>query len=97
MAQHGHQGEKEPRAHGETHHEDQVVDLNSASVEELAALPMIGEERARRLVEARPFKTWEEVEEVPGIGPGLVDDLRSGGAKVKGTLTRAFETILGQR
>ncbi|MGZ4792553.1 MAG: helix-hairpin-helix domain-containing protein, partial [Ilumatobacteraceae bacterium] len=40
-----------------THHENQRVDLNSASVEQLANLPMFGQKRAEELVKSRPF--WD--------------------------------------
>jgi len=36
---HGHPGQREPRSHGETHHELRRVNLNTASKEELADLP----------------------------------------------------------
>jgi len=63
---HGHPGQKEPRAHGETHHKNRIVDLNAASEDELAELPMVGPERARALVQNRPFRSWSDVERVPG-------------------------------
>nr|WP_325302480.1 helix-hairpin-helix domain-containing protein [uncultured Dysosmobacter sp.] len=48
------------------------LDLNTASAEELTALPGIGPELARRIVEHRetagPFTAVEELLEVPGIG-----------------------------
>ena len=50
------------------------LDLNAATAEELAELPGIGEELARRIVEYRtengPFETAEEIMEVSGIGEG---------------------------
>ena len=50
------------------------LDLNSATAEELAQLPGIGEELARRIVEYRaengPFEAVEEIMEVSGIGEG---------------------------
>jgi DNA uptake protein ComE-like DNA-binding protein len=80
--QHNHPGQKEPRAHGETHHEDRMVDLNTADQKTLEDLPMVGPERARALMAARPFKSWQEVERVPGFDGGMVDDLKSGGAQL---------------
>lgn len=48
------------------------LDLNAATAEELTALPGIGEELARRIVEYRtengPFEKIEEIMEVSGIG-----------------------------
>ncbi len=79
---HDHPGEREPRAHGEIHHEDRIVDLNSASEEEIADLPMVGPDRARELVRNRPFGSWEEVERIPGFARGMIDDLKSGGAQI---------------
>lgn len=56
------------------------VDINTASAQELAALPGIGPALARRIVEWRgshgPFRDAGALEEVPGIGPATVERLR---------------------
>lgn len=71
MAQnHGHPAQKEPRAKGMTHHENLEIDLNHASVDELADLPMVGRQRAEELVQHLPFDNWEAVERIPGFGVG---------------------------
>lgn len=85
MAEHNHPGEQEPRSYGQTHHENRMVDLNKASVDELADLPMVGRERAEALAKARPFRSWQDVGKVPGFSSGMVDDLKSGGAQLGST------------
>jgi len=56
------------------------LDLNSASADELDALPLIGLSRARRIVAFRtangPFRTVEELLSVPGIGMGTLKAVR---------------------
>jgi len=55
------------------------LDLNQVPEEALARLPGIGARAAHELVEARarsPFRTWDEVNAVPGIGPVRLATLR---------------------
>jgi competence protein ComEA len=55
------------------------VDLNTATVAELDALPGIGPVLAQRIVEHRttvgPFTSAEELDDVPGIGPSIAAEL----------------------
>jgi competence protein ComEA len=57
-----------------------VVNVNTASVEELQLLPGIGEARAAALVEERKrrggFKSLDELKEVKGIGDASLARLR---------------------
>jgi DNA uptake protein ComE-like DNA-binding protein len=80
--EHGHPGQNEPRAHGETHHENRIVDLNTASEEELSNLPMVGPVRALDLIQHRPFQNWQDVGRVPGFSKEAVNDLKSAGAQI---------------
>jgi competence protein ComEA len=56
------------------------IDLNSAPGAELETLPGIGPVRAAALLRWRedhgPFRTWDELLAVPGIGPATVERLR---------------------
>lgn len=52
------------------------VELNSASFEELQALPGIGPKLAERILARRPFKTVEDLDKVPGIGAKTIERLR---------------------
>ena len=52
------------------------VDINSASIDELASLPGIGPVLAARITEARPFASTTELQTVRGIGPKKMEKLR---------------------
>ena len=57
-----------------------VVNVNTASSEQLQLLPGIGEARARAIVSMRKqnggFKSLEQLTEVKGIGDAMLDRLR---------------------
>jgi hypothetical protein len=38
---------------------DFAFDLNAATFEELSRIPLLGRERARAVIEARPITRWE--------------------------------------
>ena len=56
------------------------VDVNRAGVAELSVLPGIGRTRAQAIVLARvrsgPFRCFEDLGRVDGLGPGILDPLR---------------------
>lgn len=56
------------------------VDLNKASEQDLQRVGGIGEERAKRIVENRPFQNWEDLKKVEGFNEKLVEDLKQSGA-----------------
>lgn len=45
------------------------LQLNRVSEADLARLPGVGEAAAHALVQARPFRSWAEVDSVRGVGP----------------------------
>ena len=60
--------------------EGEVIDINSAPVEDLQRLPGIGEKRAQAIVAWReehgPFQSVDELVQVSGIGEKLLAGLR---------------------
>lgn len=59
---------------------DEGVDLNHATLQELAVLPGIGETRAKAIIAFRetngPFASIEEVQQVKGIGPKTFEQIK---------------------
>jgi len=58
-----------------------AVNINTATKEELTALKGIGDKRAQEIIDYRKkngdFKSVDDLEKVPGIGPGIMKQIRS--------------------
>jgi competence protein ComEA len=58
-----------------------AVNINTATKEELTSLKGIGEKRAQDIIDYRTkngaFKSVDDLEKVPGIGPGTMKQIRS--------------------
>ncbi len=52
------------------------VDLNKATAAQLAELPGVGPVTAKAIIDARPFKSVNELERVKGLGPAKIAELR---------------------
>ena len=64
--------------------EAQGVDLNRASQQDLERVGGLGPERAKRIVESRPFRSWDDLKRMEGFSDKLVEDLRTAGATLGG-------------
>jgi competence protein ComEA len=56
------------------------VDLNTASEQQLEKVGGLGRERARRIVENRPFHSFDDMKRLEGFSDKLVRDLQDSGA-----------------
>ena len=53
----------------------QKVDINTATAEELCALPGVGPVIAERIIEKRPFESPEDLMSVEGIGESTMEKI----------------------
>jgi len=54
------------------------LSLNRVAEADLARLPGVGAAAAHALVQARPFRSWAEVDAVRGVGPARLQVLQRG-------------------
>jgi len=58
-----------------------AVNINTATKDELVSLKGVGAKRAQAIIDYRtkngPFKTVDDLEKVPGIGPGIMKQIKS--------------------
>jgi predicted DNA-binding helix-hairpin-helix protein len=76
-----HMEEHMPGAIGDAH----GVDLNTANQQDLERVGGLGPDRARRIIQQRPFQSWDDLKKkVEGLSDTLVDDLKRAGATIGG-------------
>ncbi len=51
------------------------VNLNTATLEQIVALPSVGPKMAQRIVDGRPYHSISDLDKVKGIGPKLLEKL----------------------
>jgi len=54
-----------------------ISEINKASKDELMQIKGIGESRAEAIIDARPFKNITELDDVKGIGPALLGNIKN--------------------
>ena len=52
-----------------------IVNINTASAQELESLPNIGSSRAEQIIAHRPYTSVDELSQVKGITPRVIDQL----------------------
>ena len=53
-----------------------VFELNTAARDELMSIPDVGKTMADRIIQGRPYETFEELDEVEGVGPTTLEGLK---------------------
>jgi DNA uptake protein ComE-like DNA-binding protein len=53
-----------------------IVNINTASAQELESLPSIASSRAEQIISHRPYTSVEELTQVKGVTPRVLDQLR---------------------
>ena len=54
-----------------------VINVNTASLDELMTLPRVNENLGRRIIAGRPYATVNDLEKVSGIGPKTLEGIRA--------------------
>ena len=54
-----------------------LSEINKASKDELMQIKGIGESRAEAIMDARPFKNIAQLDDVKGIGPALLGNIKN--------------------
>jgi DNA uptake protein ComE-like DNA-binding protein len=58
------------------------LDINMATLDELCRIPSIDIEIAQALMKFRPFHTWSEIAQIPGISDERVLQMQREGARI---------------
>src|SRR5205814_10383138 len=53
-----------------------IVNVNTASAKELESLPNIGSSRAEQIIAHRPYASVDDLSQVKGVTPRVIDQLR---------------------
>jgi len=68
---------EEKQEEPEPSNQEECVDINEASLDEVQAIIHIGPARAEDLIDHRSYETIDDMEKIPGIGPARIDDIKN--------------------
>lgn len=54
-----------------------ISEINKASKDELMKIKGVGEAKAKAIMDARPFKNLAELDDVKGVGPALLENIKN--------------------
>lgn len=54
-----------------------IINVNTASLDELMTLPRVNENLGRRIIAGRPYAAVNDLENVSGIGPKTLEGMRA--------------------
>jgi len=72
-----------------------MIDLNKAALAELLKVPGISRGQAQALVARRPFTTWAEVRDTPGMTADVVKWLQAVGLRLGEPLASDAAVVAG--
>jgi DNA uptake protein ComE-like DNA-binding protein len=58
-------------------HSTAIINVNTASLEELMTLPRVNDNLGRRIIAGRPYGKVDDLEKVSGIGPKTLEGMRA--------------------
>jgi competence protein ComEA len=75
-ARHAERAEHRTKHPGVAKQPGRLIDINSASQQELEALPGVGPAIARRIIEGRPYRDVDDLRRVKGVGEKRLAEIR---------------------
>lgn len=69
-----------------------IIDLNAATVEQIAKVSGVGPRLAEAIVAQRPLRGWDDLKTMPGMSQGLMKQLRYSGVRIGPSIRLVNET-----
>jgi DNA uptake protein ComE-like DNA-binding protein len=62
--------------------ESKIIDLNAATLDQIAKVSGVGPRLAEAIVAQRPLRGWDDLKTMPGMSQGLMKQLRYSGVRI---------------